>query len=78
MKKHEQLEVKALSLGEQLLASSQLNAIAELPSYDEAIAILMSLLQAPISKLVRTLAEPHAKLCRTFAAIRDAKQAQER
>ncbi len=35
----------------------------------------MSVMKAPITKLVRTMAEPHAKLVRTIAAIRDAKQA---
>jgi large subunit ribosomal protein L10 len=33
------------------------------------------LLQAPISKFVRTVAEPHAKLVRTIAAVKDKKAA---
>ena len=41
----------------------------------EAIALLMGLMKAPIQKFVRTLAEPHAKMVRTVAAIRDQKQA---
>ncbi|MEY2681024.1 MAG: ribosomal protein, partial [Pseudomonadota bacterium] len=32
-------------------------------------------MKAPVEKFVRTLAEPHAKLVRTVAAIRDQKQA---
>ena len=36
---------------------------------------LMGVMKAPIEKFVRTLAEPHAKLVRTVAAVRDAKQA---
>jgi large subunit ribosomal protein L10 len=35
----------------------------------------MGVMKAPIEKFVRTLAEPHAKLARTLAAVRDAKQA---
>ena len=35
--------------------------------------MLMSVMKAPIEKLVRTLAEPHAKLVRTVAAVRDEK-----
>jgi large subunit ribosomal protein L10 len=35
----------------------------------------MGTMKAPIEKFVRTLAEPHAKLTRTVAAIRDQKQA---
>lgn len=74
-KSHEKLEVKALSIGGKLLAADQLDTVASLPTKDEAIAQLMSVMKAPVEKFVRTLAEPHAKLVRTVAAIRDAKQA---
>jgi large subunit ribosomal protein L10 len=37
--------------------------------------MLMGVMKAPIEKFVRTLAEPHAKLVRTVAAIRDQKEA---
>jgi large subunit ribosomal protein L10 len=35
----------------------------------------MAVMKAPITKFVRTLNEPHAKLVRTVAAVRDQKQA---
>jgi large subunit ribosomal protein L10 len=35
----------------------------------------MGVLKAPIEKFVRTLAEPHTKLVRTIAAVKDQKQA---
>jgi large subunit ribosomal protein L10 len=75
-KTHEKLEVRALSIGGKLMGPESLKAMAELPTKDEAIASLMSVMQAPITKFVRTLAEPHAKLVRTVAAIRDKKQAE--
>lgn len=74
VKKFEKLEVKALSLDGALLPGTDLNRLASLPTRDEAIAQLMSVMQAPITKFVRTLAEPHAKLVRTFAALRDKMQ----
>ena len=74
-KDHEKLGVRALSLGGKLLAAGQLEAVAKLPTYDEAIARLLSVMKAPIEKFVRTLAEPKAKLVRVLAAIRDQKQA---
>jgi large subunit ribosomal protein L10 len=74
IKDHEMLEVKALAISGQLLSANELKTIAQLPSYDEAIAMLMSVMKAPTSKFVRTLAEPHAKLVRTVAAVRDQKQ----
>lgn len=72
-KKCEHLQVKALSLGGKVYAAEQLDAIATLPTRDEAIAKLMFVMKAPVEKLVRTMAEPHAKLVRTVAAIKDKK-----
>lgn len=74
VKSNEKFAVKAIAIGGKLLDSKQLDAVAKLPTKDEAIATLMAVLNAPITKFVRTLAEPHAKLVRTVAAIRDQKQ----
>lgn len=73
-KTFDKLAIKALSVGGKLYDASQLEAVASLPTKDEAIAKLMWVLKAPIEKLAQTLAEPHAKLVRTIAAIRDQKQ----
>lgn len=73
-KQNEKLKVRALAIDNQLLPAEGLNKLASLPTRDEAIAQLMSVMKAPITKFVRTLAEPHAKLVRTIAAIRDQKQ----
>ena len=75
IKDNEKLKVKALAIDNQLLPASGLNALASLPTRDEAISQLMSVMLAPITKFVRTLSEPQAKLVRTLAAVRDAKQA---
>ncbi|MCF6301231.1 MAG: 50S ribosomal protein L10 [Proteobacteria bacterium] len=74
-KENEKLEVKFVSIGGELLDASELSRLASLPTRDEAIALLMAVMKAPVEKLVRTLAEPHAKLTRTIAAVRDQKQA---
>lgn len=73
-KKFEKLVVKALSVDGALLPAKDLNRLASLPTRDEAISQLMSVMNAPITKFVRTLAEPHSMLVRTIAAIRDKKQ----
>lgn len=52
---------------------NQIDAVASLPTRDEAISKLMYVMKAPIEKFVRTLAEPHAKLARTLAAVKDKK-----
>ena len=71
---YEALKVKALSIGGELLDASQIDRVARLPTRDEAIALLMAVMQAPIAKLARTLSEVPGKLARTLAAIRDAKE----
>jgi len=64
-----------VSLGGSLLSGEDLERVANLPTRDQALAQLMGVLTAPIGKFVRTLAEPHAKLVRTIAAVKDQKQA---
>jgi large subunit ribosomal protein L10 len=75
VKTNDKLKVMALAIDNQLLPASGLNSLANLPTRDEGIALLMSVMKAPITKFVRTLAEPHAMLVRTVAAVRDQKQA---
>ena len=72
----EELDVKAVSIGGQLLAADDIDRVATLPTRDEAIAMLMSVMQAPMGKLVRTLVEIPGKLTRTLAAVSDSKEAQ--
>lgn len=72
---HESFVVKALALGGDLLPAADLERLAQLPTRDQALGMLMGTIRAPITKLVRTLSEPQAKLVRTFAALRDQKQA---
>jgi len=74
-KEHDKLVIKALSVSGQLLAASELERLASLPTKEQAISMLMSVMQAPISKLARTFNEVPGKLVRTVAAVRDAKQA---
>ncbi len=69
------LVVKMISIGGELLEASELAKLASLPTKDQGISLVMAVMKAPIEKLVRTLAEPHAKMVRTVAAVRDQKQA---
>ncbi len=67
-KEHEALQAVSLSLGGQLLPASDLAKLADLPTLDQARAMLLGVMMAPMSKLVRTLAEPSAMLARTLSA----------
>lgn len=73
-KKNDQLEVKSLAIGGESLPASDLDKIAKLPTYDEAIATLMSVMNAPVTKLVRTIREPYAQVVRAVAAVGDKKK----
>jgi len=74
-KENDKLNVKLVALGGQLLAASDIDRVASLPTRDQAISMLMSVMQAPVAKFVRTLNEVPGKLVRTVAAIRDQKEA---
>lgn len=67
-KDHVALKAVSLSAGGQLLEASELARLAELPTLDQARAMLLGVMMAPMSKLVRTLAEPPAMLARTLSA----------
>lgn len=73
VKSYDKLEIKALSVGGKVYGVEQLDAVASLPTKDEAIAKLMFVMKAPVEKFVRTLAAPHTKLVRTVVAIKDTK-----
>lgn len=74
-KTNDKLIVKMVAVGGHVYDASELKRLANLPTRDQAIAILMGVMKAPVEKFVRTLAEPHAKLVRTIAAVKDQKQA---
>jgi large subunit ribosomal protein L10 len=74
-KKNKKLDVKLVSVGGLLLPAADIERLASLPTRVQALGMLAGVIQAPISKFVRTLAEPPAKLARVIAAVRDQKEA---
>ncbi len=67
-KEHKALQAVSLSTGGQLLPAEDLATLANLPTLDQARAILLGVMIAPMTKLVRTIAEPSAMLARTLSA----------
>lgn len=74
-KENKKLVVRFVAVGGQLLDASQIKAVADLPTKDQAISQLMGLMKAPIEKLARTLSEIPTELVRAIAAVRDQKEA---
>jgi large subunit ribosomal protein L10 len=73
-KGNELFEVKALAVSGQMLGADQLDVLATLPTRDQALSLLMSVMKAPATKLVQTMNEVPGKLVRTLAAVRDQKE----
>ena len=73
-KEYDALEIKAGSMNGELLSTSEIKALAQLPSRDELLAKLMGTMQAPVAKFVQTLNEVPTKFARGLAAVRDAKE----
>ena len=73
-KDHEQLVVTMLAVGGEKYPGSEIDRLATLPTYDEAISRLMATMKAPVQKLATTLNEVPSKLVRTVSAVKDAKQ----
>ena len=67
-KQHEALKAVSLSAGGELLPATDLAKLADLPTLDHARAMLLGVMIAPMTKLVRTLSEPSAMLARTLSA----------
>ncbi|MEW5824311.1 MAG: 50S ribosomal protein L10 [Pseudomonadota bacterium] len=74
-KDNNKLVVRLVSIGGKLYPASELDRVASIPTREQALSMLMSVMQAPIAKFVRTLNEVPGKLVRTVAAIRDQKEA---
>jgi large subunit ribosomal protein L10 len=73
-KENDKLVPRLVSFGGKMLAASDLDRLASMPTRDQAISLLMAVMKAPVEKFVRTLNEVPGKLTRTVAAIRDQKQ----
>lgn len=72
-KDHDKLVVKVVSIGGQMYGAADLERLASLPTREQALSVLMGVMQAPITQFVRTLAEPAAQFVRTVQAVADAK-----
>ena len=73
-KSNEKLKVRFVAFDGKAMDAPSIDQLASLPSRNEALSILMSMLLAPASKLARTVAAPHAGLVRVVDAMRAAQE----
>lgn len=67
-KENENLVILGGAMGETVLDPNGVKALADMPSLDELRGTIVGLIQAPMSKIVRTINEPGAKLARVIQA----------
>ena len=72
-KENERLVVRGGALRNAAMDAAAVEALANLPGRGQLLAQLAGTMNAPASKLVRTLNEIPSKLARALAAVRDAK-----
>ena len=68
-KTNDRLEIVGGAMGETILDVNGVKALAELPSLDELRAKIVGLIQAPATKIARTINEPGAQLARVIGAF---------
>jgi large subunit ribosomal protein L10 len=69
-KDHEVFELKGGMVDGEVIDTAQIEALAKLPSMDALRGMIIALLQASATKLVRLIAEPGAQLARLVEARR--------
>jgi large subunit ribosomal protein L10 len=67
-KTNDRFEIVGGAMGDTVLDVEGIKALAALPSLDELRATIIGLVQAPASKIARTVNEPGAQLARLFSA----------
>ncbi len=71
---NDQLTIKGAVLDGALLQPAQVKGLATLPSLPELQAQLLSLMQAPAGRLLRTIQEPGSQLVRLLDALRESRE----
>ena len=64
----DRFEIVGGAMGDTLLDVNGIKALAALPSLDQLRATIVGLIQAPATKIARTVSEPGAQLARIFSA----------
>jgi large subunit ribosomal protein L10 len=73
-KDNEHFVIRAGAMPNTVMSAKDVKALALLPSREELLAKLMGTMQAPVTKLVRTMNEVPGKFVRALAAVRDQKE----
>jgi large subunit ribosomal protein L10 len=73
-KANELFVIKAGGMPNSVISAKEVTALANMPSRDQLLAMLLGTMQAPVVKFVQTLNEVPGRFVRTLAAVRDQKE----
>lgn len=74
-KANDKLKPRLVALGGQLYPGSHVDVLASLPTRDQALSMLLSVMSQPATMLVRLLSEPASQVTRVVNAAGQAKAA---
>jgi large subunit ribosomal protein L10 len=75
-KGNDKLVIKAGAMPNVVMSAKEVVSLAQLPSRQELLGMVLGTMQAPVAKFVRTLNEVPGKFVRTLAAVRAQKEKQ--
>lgn len=74
-KANDKLKPRLVAMGGQMYPGSHVDVLASLPTRDQALSMLLSVLVQPATMLVRLLSEPASQVARVTNAVAQTKQA---
>ncbi len=74
-KGNDKLKAKLVAIGGQVYPGSHVDVLASLPTREQALTMLASVLAQPATMLARVLAEPASQMARAIGAVSDQKKA---
>ncbi len=74
-KANDKLKPRLVSMGGQMYPGSHVDVLASLPTRDQALSMLLSVMVQPATMLVRLLSEPASQIARVTNAVGQTKQA---
>ncbi len=73
-KANDKFVIKAGAMPNVVISAKEVAALANMPSREQLLAMLLGTMQAPVAKFVQTLNEIPSRFVRTLAAVRDQKE----
>lgn len=73
-KANERFVIKAGGMPNAVISAKEVTALANMPSREQLLAMLLGTMQAPVVKFMQTLNEVPGRFARTLAAVRDQKE----